>query len=106
MDGNMRCFPALFDAMAVKGSPPDRRKSRQGPSADRSDIQLLRILPKVLAGDVNVGATDRKFQARPRALNRVNVAITINELVLAMIDRIVSQALMVHSTIRAEFATC
>ena len=75
----MRCFRALFDAMVVEGSPPDRRKSRQGPSSDRSDIQLLRILPKVLNGDVNVDATDRKFQARPKALNRVNVAITINK---------------------------
>ena len=35
----MRRFNALLEAMIVRGSPPDRRKSKKDPSADCNDTQ-------------------------------------------------------------------
>ncbi len=50
-------------------------------------LKLLHVLLKMLLRNMDVSPADRKLQPCPKTLDTVNMAITINILSSAMIDR-------------------
>ena len=80
-------FQTFLNAMLK--APPSDRRNRLGPlPAVVAVLKLLRVLLKVLPGNVNVRPADRKLEPRPKAFHAVDMAIAVHVLTRAVIDRL------------------
>ena len=95
--GIKQSFDDLLDAMAHGGKPDSQIKKM--PAAHRTSdpgplpavvaiLKFLHVILKVLLGNVNVGPSDRQLQPRPKPLDPVNVAISVNIFASAVVHRL------------------
>ena len=88
---------ALIHAMVVRGSPPDRKHRRNAVTAIVAVLKLLHVLPKVVLRYVDVRPSYRKFHARPKAFNRVNMRTSTYRLASPVIYAFVAISSFIQS---------